>query len=132
MRLLLDTNIFLEILLAQEKAEEARYLLSRTGEYEFFVTDYTVHSIGLLLFRRNQHEVFLRFIRDVLVQAGTRVLTLPVENMEDLIRIAREFNLDFDDAYQYKVAEKYALTLVSFDSDFDHTPKGRRRPASLL
>jgi hypothetical protein len=28
------------------------------------------------------------------------------------------FTLDFDDAYQYCSAEKYHLTLVSFDGDF--------------
>ncbi|HOV21970.1 MAG TPA: hypothetical protein P5150_03165 [Candidatus Ratteibacteria bacterium] len=32
-----------------------------------------------------------------------------------------KFNLDFDDTYQYVSAEKYGLTLVSFDSDFDST-----------
>jgi len=34
MKLLLDTNIFLEIILGQEKAQEARDLLSRVGKYE--------------------------------------------------------------------------------------------------
>jgi len=36
MRLLLDTNIFLEIILGQEKAAEAQALLSRTDKHEFF------------------------------------------------------------------------------------------------
>ena len=29
------------------------------------------------------------------------------------------FKLDYDDAYQYALAEKDNLILVSFDSDFD-------------
>lgn len=42
------------------------------------------------------------------------------------------FNLDFDDAYQYVAAEKYNLTIVSLDSDFDRTERGRRDPAEVL
>ncbi|MBW2083669.1 MAG: hypothetical protein DRH15_04210 [Deltaproteobacteria bacterium] len=36
-----------------------------------------------------------------------------------------KFALDFDDAYHYTAAETYELTLVSFDSDFDRTERGR-------
>ncbi|MDH7486504.1 MAG: hypothetical protein QHJ81_09555 [Anaerolineae bacterium] len=31
----------------------------------------------------------------------------------------------------YVAAEKYKLTLVSFDSDFDRTERGRRTPAEI-
>ncbi|MCX7855873.1 MAG: hypothetical protein N2556_07875 [Anaerolineae bacterium] len=58
MRLLLDTNIFLEILLGQERAEEAKRLLSQVDQHEFFVTDYAVHSIGVLLFRQGLPDTF--------------------------------------------------------------------------
>lgn len=42
------------------------------------------------------------------------------------------YNLDYDDAYQYVVAERNDLTLVSFDSDFTQTSRGRRTPAEIL
>jgi len=42
-----------------------------------------------------------------------------------------EFKLDFDDAYQYIAAEKYDLTIVSFDSDFDRTTRGRKTPSEI-
>lgn len=48
MRLLIDTNIFLELLLEQERAEEARQLLSKTEEHEFFLSDFSLHSRGFL------------------------------------------------------------------------------------
>lgn len=41
-------------------------------------------------------------------------------------------NLDYDDAYQYTIAKKYNLTLVSFDSDFDLTERGRQTPSQVL
>jgi predicted nucleic acid-binding protein len=37
-----------------------------------------------------------------------------------------------DDAYQHVAAEKYNLALVSFDSDFDHTERGRKTAAEAL
>ena len=43
-----------------------------------------------------------------------------------------QFRLDFDDAYQYVAAEKYGLTLVSFDADFDRTKPGRKTTDEVL
>lgn len=43
-----------------------------------------------------------------------------------------DFNLDFDDAYQYALAERYDLTIVSFDSDFDRTARGRQSPSQIM
>ena len=52
--------------------------------------------------------------------------------MESLAILAHRFRLDFDDAYQYAVAEKYGLAIVSFDADFDRTERGRRSPKQVL
>lgn len=128
MRLLIDTNIFLEVILGQEKAEAARDLLSRTEAHEFFISDYSLHSIGLLLFRRERHEVFRQFLTDMMFNVGGQVITLAAGEMEAVITVAQKFALDFDDAYQYVAAERYGLTLVSFDTDFDRTEKGRKTP----
>jgi predicted nucleic acid-binding protein len=40
--------------------------------------------------------------------------------------------LDFDDAYQYAVAVRYDLVLVSFDIDFQRTENGHKTPAEIL
>ena len=49
-----------------------------------------------------------------------------------LVGAMQRFNLDFDDAYQYAVAERYGLTIISFDSDFDRTERSRKTPEDLL
>ncbi len=131
MRLLIDTNVFLEIILDQEKAAEAKALLAKVADHEFFISDYSLHSIGLLLFRRKQHNVFQRFLRDMAVNAAVTLLSLSVDDMEAVVDAATKYDLDFDDAYQYVAAEKYHLTLVSFDSDFDRTGRGRKTPAEI-
>ena len=132
MRLLLDTNLFLEVILEQEKAAEVKALLSETDQYEFFLSDFSLHSIGILLFRRKRHEAFRLFLKDMLLKAGMVMLYLDARDMEIVINEAQHFNLDFDDAYQYITAQKHNLIMVSFDSDFDRTQRGRQTPAQVL
>ncbi len=43
-----------------------------------------------------------------------------------------QFGLDFDDAYQYTVAEREDISIVSFDKHFDRTDRGRITPEQLL
>ncbi len=131
MKFLIDTNIFLEVILAQSKAIDAQEFLSKTEEHEFFISDYSLHSIGLLFFRRKQHDVFRQFLTDMISIAGIKMIALLPKDMEDVINTAQKFSLDFDDAYQYVSADHYGLTIVSFDSDFDRTEKGRKTPANV-
>jgi len=132
MKALLDTNIFLEIILSQEKADEAKGVLLKADQHEFFITDYSLHSIGLLLFRKKQHEAFQAFVEDVLVNGGIGLLSLYSDEMESVIFASQKFSLDFDDAYQYAVATRYDLVLVSFDTDFQRTDKGHKLPTEVL
>jgi predicted nucleic acid-binding protein len=60
------------------------------------------------------------------------MLSLSYEDMGNVIEVSARFNLDFDDSYQYVVAEKYNLTIISFDSDFDRTELGRKTPREVL
>ena len=132
MKALLDTNIFLEIILSQERAGEAKSLLLKSASHEFFITDYSLHSIGLLLFRRNQHEAFRAFLEDILLNGGVGLLTLLPDEMETMIASSQNFRLDFDDAYQYAVAISRDAVLVSFDTDFQRTDRGYKTPLEIL
>ena len=132
MKALLDTNVFLEIILSQERANEAKELLLKAGQHEFFITDYSLHSVGLLLFRRKQHEAFRAFVEDVLLNGGIGLLSLNSDEMEAVISTSQKSGLDFDDAYQYAVAERHDLVLISFDTDFQRTDKGHKTPSEIL
>jgi len=96
MRLLIDTNIVLEVILEQTRADEARALLAATEEHQFFISDYALHSIGLLLFRRGQHSIFLQFLNDMMVKAGMVLTSLHTDDMEAVVEMAMRLNLDFD------------------------------------
>ena len=130
-RLLLDANIYLEILLDQEQSESARTLLAAYADHEFFLSDFSLHSIVLSLFRRQQHSRFREFLTDALDRPGTTVLSLDAADMEAVVENSQRFGLDFDDAYQYTVALKYDLTVVSLDSHFDRTDRGRKTLVEL-
>lgn len=66
MRLLIDTNIILEILLEQAEAITTRRLLSESEIHDFITTDFAIHSIGLLLFRKKKYSIFKEFMNDML------------------------------------------------------------------
>lgn len=131
MKLLIDTNIILEIILDQEKAKEATALLVEINKHDFFISDYSFHSLGTILFRQKKHRAFQQFVDDMLIRAGMTLISLSVEDMPSVMEAARKFRLDFDDAYQCVVAGKETLTMVSYDSDFDRTEHGRKRPADI-
>lgn len=132
MRLLVDTNLFIEVLLNQASAPEAQAFLENAKGHDIFVTDFTMHSIGLLLFRQKQPEVFRQFLQDMMGGIGAGIVSLAVQEMIPLAGVAAKFKLDFDDAYQYSAAIRYGLKIVSFDADFDRTAEGRLLPTDVL
>ncbi|NJE61277.1 PIN domain-containing protein [Thermococcus sp. 21S7] len=116
---LIDTNIFLEILLGQEKSDIAKqFLSSHIGELA--MSDFTLHSIGVVLFRLKRPELFLEFINDTI--PNIEVVTLPKPEYSRVIEFHEKYGLDFDDAYQCAVATSYDLTIVTMDEDFRRVP----------
>ena len=129
---LLDTNILLELLLNQKKADDVERLLQNIPVQNLYLTEFSLYSIGIILIRQKKHSAFFSMVEDLIKQAGVNVLRLLPVDLQHVANYAYYFNLDFDDAYQYAVAEKYDLTIVSFDSDFDRTPRRRKQPAEIL
>jgi hypothetical protein len=131
MQFLVDTNIWLELLLNQQRAQEVRQLFEEREGSDFAITEFSLYSIGIVLTRLSKDQAFAQFIADALEQGGTRLLRLGSTEMKHLLSARKQFGLDFDDAYQYTAAEKYNLTLLSFDTDFDRTARGRKTPAEV-
>ena len=131
-RVLRDANIVLEILLQRNRAAECRALLARPDEHEFFLSDFSLHTVGVILFRHGRRVLFRQFIDDMILNGAVVVAALYAGELQPVNDFAQQFNLDFDDAYQCAVAEKFDLTIVSFDADFDRAARGRRTPAELL
>lgn len=130
MRLLIDTNIFLEVIYNQKRAVVAKALLA-SGNHQLFISDFALHSIGVSMVRHGRAARWPDFIGEMILSGHVEVLPLPLDALADVVETAQRLNLDFDDAYQYVVAEYNDLTIVSFDHDFDHTKRGRREPQTI-
>jgi predicted nucleic acid-binding protein len=111
---LADTNIFLEILLKQKKSEKCKGLLIHNSS-SLFISDFSLHSIGVILLRNKKYGLFREFLDDILPKI--RILSLPTDAYELLADAAERFNLDFDDAYQYTIAKQFDLEIATIDQD---------------
>jgi len=128
---LIDTNVWLELLLEQDKAEDVRQFLQAIEGRLLAITDFSVYSIGIILTRLKKDVLFEDFLSDTIEDSGVKRIYLDSTDLKKLLTVRKRFNLDFDDAYQYVSAEKYGLTLISFDSDFDRTERGRKLPSQI-
>jgi predicted nucleic acid-binding protein len=129
---LLDTNVILELLLDQERADDVERLLLETEAKHLHLSEFAFYSLGIVLMRRKRYDTFLQVLEELFVRRGIRLIRLGVRDMKRVTEASRLYNLDFDDAYQYAAAEKRKLAIVSFDVDFDRTPRGRKTPAEIL
>jgi predicted nucleic acid-binding protein len=117
MNYLVDTNIFLEILLGQAGRKKCEAFLQ--GEKgAAWISDFTLHSIGVLLFRQKRPGLFDQFTADTLPQFT--ILSLSKAGYSQLAEVNMRYDLDFDDAYQFSVARENKLAVVTQDKDFQH------------
>jgi predicted nucleic acid-binding protein len=113
---LVDTNIFLEMLLEQDKKEDCiRFLENNIGNLN--ITDFSLHSIGVVLFKYGKEDVFQKFVEDVI--PNVKFLSLSMELYGEVVSVRKSLNLDFDDAYLYSLAKYRGLKIVTMDKDFD-------------
>jgi len=129
---LIDTNIWLERLLDQEQSQDVGLFLDSFPSEQLLMTDFTLHSIGIVLNRLDQEVASLRFVEDVFIDGAVTLVSVQPSGMKRLVDTIREFGLDFHDAYQYAAADKFNASIVSFDNDFDRTDRGKMSPAELL
>ena len=85
MRALVDTNVFLEVLLDQQRAVEAKRFLDAPPDRLLCISDFSLHSIGVLLVRHSQGEVFRTFVADMILGAGVEVVGSVAETIGDVV-----------------------------------------------
>jgi len=124
-RYLVDTNIWLERLLDQDKSEIVSTFLDKIPSDQIYVSDFAIHSIGVILTRLKKLDILKLFLNDLFINGQIEQLSLDTIDLLDVLDNITKYNLDFDDSYQYTVSEKYDLTLVTFDKDFN--VKGLRK-----
>ena len=129
---LIDTNIWLERLLDQEQSALVGAFLASVSTARLLISDFSLHSIGIILLRLERQSTLLRFIQDLFVDGKVLLVSVQPAALDSVISAAEQFRLDFDDAYQYTAAVQADAGIVSLDGDFDRTDRGRQTPAQAL
>ena len=115
MKYLVDTNIFLEILLQQEKSNSCKIFLD-DNVGSLHISDFSLHSIGVILFKQDRAELFQKFLADII--SRTNLISLPKTQYQSIINFKKDFHLDFDDAYQCSLSKHFQLKIITMDKDF--------------
>ncbi|NOZ47572.1 MAG: PIN domain-containing protein [Chlorobi bacterium] len=134
-KFLVDTNIWLERLLDQDKSEIVSKFLDLVPANQIFVSDFTVHSIGVILTiltKLKKLDILDKIVTDLFIHGQVEQITLDTIDIFDIISNIEEFNLDFDDSYQLTVSQKFDLTLITFDKDFNVKGIKKKSPEEII
>lgn len=99
---------------------------------EYAISDFSLHSIDVILIRMKRHDRLIEFIDDLIIEAGMRRVGIPSTSLAAVVTGVLRPALDFYDADPVAVVEQYSMRLVSFNRDFDATPVQGIEPVDLL
>ncbi|AGT36185.1 hypothetical protein N186_09245 [Thermofilum adornatum] len=122
-------------MLSRRRKDECKLFLKmlRDGEILGTVTDFSVHSIMVLLDRLNRPEKLKTFLLSLTGYRGLAVHYTSIAEEVRAVELAREKKLDIDDALQYAVALSIgADAIVSFDEDFSNLEIPRLEPVEII
>jgi predicted nucleic acid-binding protein len=128
---LVDTNIFLEVLLSRAKKEECKNFLKllRDGEKTGIVTDFTIHSIIVIMSNFNKLNELKTFLLSLTAYKGLHLYSTTIADEVKAVEIATKQNLDIDDAIQYSTAlSANTEAIISFDKHFNGLSIPRKEP----
>lgn len=130
--ILIDTNVFLELLLGREKAEDCEALLDAVskGEIEAVVTHFTVHAVEATL---GAGQALITFLRSLESSEGLYVYETGISEEISTAMLAPKIGLDFDDALQYYASKRLGVeAIVSFDKHLDDLDIPRTEPSGFI
>lgn len=128
---LVDANIFLEVLLSRARKEECKKFLRslRDGKKSGIVTDFTIHSIIVIMSSLNRLNELKTFLLSLIAYKGLHIHHTTLTEEVKATELAIEQNLDMDDAIQYSSAlSANAEAIISFDKHFNGLKIPREEP----
>lgn len=128
--MLIDTNIFLEVQLNQERATQATKILKAisVNKVQGYITDYTIDSVIIIMehYDKSPDEI-KRFLLSLLGYKGLEFYQLSIYDKIEATEHMKLKNLDFDDACMYQAMNVLKVDqIASFDADFDKIPEIER------
>lgn len=128
---LIDSNIFLEVALAEQHAEACKRFLRRVreGSIRSAITDFHVDSILVVMenYGKTWEELAL-FLSSLLRYRGLQIYPMGLRGRIRATFMMKDHGLDFDDALAVQALKELSMeTIVSYDDDFDSVGWVKRR-----
>ena len=122
MVVLIDTNIFLEYLLAQERADECLNALKAIidANIDAVISSFSLHSIEVIMMRNNLNEKLKEFLSVISEIQYIKVYNTSPEEDIEILGLMENKKLDFDDSIQLYIAKKLNALLLTLDKHFDN------------
>ncbi len=121
--MLIDTNIFLEVLLEQGKTERCKIFLREIleGKKSAFITSFSIDSIVLSMVRNGiEKKNILTFLTSLKQYKGLKIYSVSVKDRIKALSSLEKYNLDYEDSIILQSAISLKLNrIISFDKDFD-------------
>jgi len=126
-----DSNIFLEVELAQEHGKASKEFLKmiQRGDIKAFTTNFHIDNVVIIMenYGKSWKEIAI-FLISLLQYKGLTVYPLTVYDKIKATEIMRDETLDFDNALAAYVVKKLDLkVIVSYDTDFDRVSWLKRK-----
>ena len=119
---LIDTNIFLEVLLKRKRKEDCKEFLKlvKNGELTAIFSHFSLYSIEILLSGQKKYIALRKFLIGLTKYKGLIIYNTKVADQLKIIELMKRYSLDFDDALQLCIALMNQIQeIISFDSHFD-------------
>jgi len=133
--MLLVSNIFLEVELAEQHAEACKRFLNkvRDGIIKSAITDFHVDSIVIENYNKSWKELAL-FLASLFRYKGLRIHQMGLGSRVKATSFMKDYGLDFDDALAVQALKELSIdTIVSYDDDFDSVDWIKRKiPETLI
>lgn len=134
MSYLIDTNIFLEVMLSRKRKDECKEFLKQVsaGKIRGILTDFSLYSIMITMVNYKKYQEIRKFLTTLTAYKGLTVYNCTLDDKINCVDIVLNEKLDVDDSMQYASAiSLQAKAIVSFDAHFDGLKLPREEPASV-
>lgn len=128
--MIIDANIFLEVLLEQKNSEKCKSLLREilNGEKQAFISTITIDSIVLVMIKyKIQKEKIELFLKSLVKYKGLRFYQIKLQDRIKAIYLMDKYKLDYEDSLVLQSAfSTQSKEIISLDKHFDKIKEIKR------
>jgi predicted nucleic acid-binding protein len=131
---LVDTNIFLEVMLARQRKDECKAFLKslKEGSKNAFVTDFSIYSIMIIMAGLSKISELKILLSSLSAYKGAKIYHSRLTDMIRAVEVSTSMGLNIDDSIQYSSALSLGVkAIVSFDRHFDGLDIPRVEPKTI-